>query len=71
MKWRSHVPVAVLSAALGALGATISGAGPAVLVWCAFDATGAVLVRLREECDGWAEVRHVAFAPHGGDVVAL
>ena len=56
---------------LGALGATISGAGPAVLVWCAFDATGAVLARLQEECDGWAEVRHVAFAPHGGDVVAL
>ena len=30
---------------LGALGATISGAGPTVLVWCAFEATGAVLAR--------------------------
>jgi len=56
---------------LGALGATISGAGPAVLVWCAFDATGAVLARLGEECEDWAAVRHVAFAPHGADVVSL
>jgi homoserine kinase len=56
---------------LGALGATISGAGPAVLVWCAFDATGAVLARLRAECGGWAAVRHAAFEPRGGDVVAL
>jgi homoserine kinase len=56
---------------LGALGATISGAGPTVLVWCAFEATGAVLGRLAEECEGWAEVRHVAFEPRGADVVAL
>ncbi len=56
---------------LGALGATISGAGPALLVWCAFEATGAVLTRLRGECEGWAEVRHVAFEPRGGDVVGL
>ena len=56
---------------LGALGATISGAGPTLLVWCAFEATGAVLGRLRAECEGWAEVRHVAFEPRGGDVVAL
>jgi homoserine kinase len=56
---------------LGALGATISGAGPTVLVWCAFESTGAVLARLQAECDGWAEVRHVAFEPRGGDVVEL
>jgi homoserine kinase len=56
---------------LGALGATISGAGPAVLVWCAFEATGAVLARLQTECEGWAEVRHVAFEPRGADVVEL
>ena len=54
---------------LGALGATISGAGPAVLVWCAGDATGAVLAQLQEDCAGWAEVRHVAFEPRGGLVV--
>jgi homoserine kinase len=57
--------------ALGALGATISGAGPTVLVWSAFEATGAVTARLRAECEGWADVRHVAFEPRGGDVVAL
>ena len=56
---------------LGALGATISGAGPTVLVWCPFESTGAVVARLRAECAGWAEVRHVAFEPRGADVVAL
>jgi homoserine kinase len=55
----------------GALGATISGAGPTVLVWCAYEATGPVLGRLAEECEDWADVRHVAFEPRGGDVVAL
>jgi homoserine kinase len=56
---------------LGAIGATISGAGPTVLVWCAFETTGAVLARLQAECAGWADVRHAAFEPRGGDVVAL
>jgi homoserine kinase len=56
---------------LGALGATISGAGPTVLVWCAFEATGPVLGRLAEECEGWADVRHVAFEPRGADIVEL
>jgi len=56
---------------LGALGATISGAGPTVLVWCAYEATGPVVGRLAEACEGWADVRHVAFEPRGGDVVSL
>jgi homoserine kinase len=56
---------------LGALGATISGAGPTVLVWCAFESTGPVLGRLADECEGWADVRHVAFEARGADVVAL
>jgi homoserine kinase len=56
---------------LGALGATISGAGPTVLVWCAYESTGPVTARLRAECEGWADVRHVAFEPRGGDVVEL
>jgi homoserine kinase len=56
---------------LGALGATISGAGPTVLVWCDFASTGPVLGRLAEVCEGWADVRHVAFEPRGADVVAL
>jgi len=53
---------------LGALGATISGAGPTVLVWCAFEATGAVVARLRAECEGWAEVRRVPFEARGAVV---
>ena len=32
---------------LGALGATISGAGPTVLVWCFYEQTGAVVEALR------------------------
>jgi homoserine kinase len=56
---------------MGALGATISGAGPTVLVWCAFETTGPVLGRLAEACEGWADVRHVAFEPRGADVVEL
>ena len=59
------------AAALGALGATISGAGPAVLVWTQFDATGAVLRRLRERAEGWADVLHVPFEAHGADVREL
>jgi homoserine kinase len=56
---------------LGALGATISGAGPTLLVWCTFEATGAVLGRLRSECEGWADVIHLPFEPNGAEVVAL
>ncbi len=56
---------------LGALGATISGAGPTVVVWCAYDATGPVLGRLAERCEGWADVRHVPFEQRGADVVEL
>jgi homoserine kinase len=56
---------------LGALGATISGAGPTVLVWCHFESTGAVLERLRAEADGWAHVLRVPFASTGADVREL
>jgi homoserine kinase len=50
---------------LGALGATISGAGPTVLVWCDFESTGAVFTRLQEQAEGWAEVYRVPFTPVG------
>ena len=53
----------------GALGATISGAGPTVLVWCAADAARGVQARLEAEATGWAEVHPVAFEPRGGAVV--
>jgi homoserine kinase len=56
---------------LGALGATISGAGPSVLVWCDFESTGAVAARLRAEVAGWAEVRRVPFTAAGATVSAL
>jgi homoserine kinase len=56
---------------LGALGATISGAGPTVLVWCDFASTGAVFARLQELVAGWAEVYRVPFATDGADVRSL
>ncbi|MGI8624121.1 MAG: homoserine kinase [Solirubrobacteraceae bacterium] len=56
---------------LGALGATVSGAGPAVLVWTAYEATGEVVAALRERCAGWAEVMRVPFEEHGADVGEL
>jgi homoserine kinase len=56
---------------LGALGATISGAGPTVLVWCHFEQTGAVVEALRRESGGWADVLHAPFEPQGADVRSL
>jgi homoserine kinase len=53
---------------LGALGATISGAGPTVLVWCDYATTGAVAARLRAEVSGWAEVLRVPFTGTGAAV---
>jgi homoserine kinase len=58
------------AAELGAVGATISGAGPAVLFWCDWQATGALVERLRAEVPDW-HVGRVAFAPGGADVHAL
>jgi homoserine kinase len=59
------------AAGLGALGATMSGAGPSVLVWTRFDATGPVLRALRDRAAGWADVHHVAFELQGADVREL
>jgi homoserine kinase len=56
---------------LGALGATISGAGPTVLVWCHYEQTGTVLEALRAEAEGWADVLRAPFEPQGADVRAL
>jgi homoserine kinase len=53
--------------ALGALGATISGAGPTVLVWCDMESTGAVAERLHERADGWAQVLRVPFTGQGAE----
>jgi homoserine kinase len=56
---------------LGALGATISGAGPTVLVWTYHESTGAVIRRVDELAKGWADVQRVRFEPQGADVRAL
>jgi homoserine kinase len=56
---------------MGALGATISGAGPTVLVWTTWQDAGKVAEALEQRCAGWAEVRRLPFSPHGADVPEL
>jgi homoserine kinase len=56
---------------LGALGATISGAGPTVLVWTHYEQTGTVVEALRREAEGWADVVRAPFEPQGADVREL
>lgn len=56
---------------LGALGATISGAGPAVLLWSHYEQTAGVFEALRREAGDWADVIRAPFEPMGADVRAL
>jgi homoserine kinase len=56
---------------MGAIGATISGAGPTVLVWTFWQSTGDVMKKLTERVGDWAEVRRVPFSPTGADVPEL
>ena len=63
--------VAERARALGALGATISGAGPTVLVWSHYEQTGGVAQALKRETEGWANVVRVPFEPQGAEVRAL
>ncbi|MGI9019563.1 MAG: homoserine kinase [Solirubrobacterales bacterium] len=56
---------------LGALGASISGAGPTVLVWCFWQDTGKVVGALEAEAGGWADVVRAPFSPLGADVPEL
>lgn len=58
------------AAELGAVGATISGAGPTVLIWCHWEQTGGVVERLRTAAPDF-EVRRVNFSPGGADVREL
>ena len=60
-----------LARQLGALGATISGAGPTVLVWTTWQDAGNVAAALEERCAGWAEVKRLPFSPLGADVPEL
>ena len=55
----------------GALGATISGAGPTVLFWVFFEQTGAVVDRLRAELGDTADIRRLNFVVQGADVAEL
>jgi homoserine kinase len=55
---------------LGAVGATISGAGPTVLFWCHWQQTGGLVERLKAEASD-CEVRRVTFSPGGADVREL
>jgi len=59
------------AAQLGALGATISGAGPSVLVWTHYETTGGIAARLTDEVGDWAEVLRVPFEAQGAYVRAL
>ena len=56
---------------LGALGATISGAGPSVLVWTHFEHTGTVIATLEREVREWARVSRVTFESQGAYVIGL
>ena len=56
---------------LGALGATISGAGPTVLVWCRADQTGPVMRALRAECEGWAQLLRAPLTADGLEVSSV
>jgi homoserine kinase len=57
--------------ALGALGATISGAGPSVLVWCLYEQTGTVVQALEQEVGEWATVSRCPFESRAADVREL
>jgi homoserine kinase len=56
---------------LGAIGASISGAGPSVLFWCFWQDTGKVAEALAERAEGWADVMRVPFSETGADVPEL
>ena len=55
---------------LGAIGATISGAGPTVLFWCHWEHTGTVVEAVRRAAPD-CEVRRAQFVPGGADIREL
>ena len=56
---------------IGALGATISGAGPTILVWTTWQDAGKVNEELERRCTDWAEIRRIPFSEQGADVPEL
>ena len=59
------------AAEMGALGATISGAGPTVLVWSFWQSTGKVVEALTRRLGDTADIRRVPFSALGADVPEL
>ena len=53
------------------LGATVSGAGPTVLMWTRMEETGAAVQALRDEAEGWAQVIRAPFESQGAYVREL
>jgi homoserine kinase len=56
---------------VGAIGATVSGAGPAVLFWCFWQDTGKVVDALTKRAGEDVEIRRARFTPLGADVTEL
>jgi homoserine kinase len=56
---------------LGALGATVSGAGPTVLLWSHYEQTGGLVERLRRELGEGTQIRRAPFESLGADVTEL
>jgi len=67
---RSYALLAEASS-LGALGATISGAGPTVLFWCRAERSAEVLDGLAGRVAGWASVVRVGFEAAGARALTL
>jgi homoserine kinase len=56
---------------LGAIGATVSGAGPTVMLWTSTADAPAVLEAARERAAGWATVLHAPFVGEGARVAVV
>jgi homoserine kinase len=56
---------------VGAIGATVSGAGPSVLFWCFWQDTGKVVDALGQHAGDGVEIRRARFTPLGADVPEL
>ncbi|MDQ6605131.1 MAG: homoserine kinase [Actinomycetota bacterium] len=74
--YRSHLfprsaELVELAPKLGALGATISGAGPTVLVWSHYEQTGALIEALGRRTGDWAQVIRAPFETQGAYVRGL
>jgi homoserine kinase len=65
------IELLALAGEVGAIGATVSGAGPAVLYWCFWQDTGKVVDALGERAGDGVEVRRARFTPLGADVPEL